>query len=192
MIDVKPLSEKRFNHCLGVAKCCYDLAQRWGGDPTQAYLAGLFHDIAREMPSEQLLSIAREHRCDIDEASRNAPILLHGAVSGIIAKENYNITDPAIIDAMEKHTLGDGSTGLLDRILFLSDAIEPNRRYEGIEDLRNLARENLTMAVLRATEQSLSYLKERSIPPHRRTLAMLQQLKTEIEQPSQIQNIKEI
>lgn len=181
MINVAPLSEKRFNHCLGVAKCCYDLALRWGADPMKAYLAGLFHDIAREMPKDELLRIAREHHCEIDDNALNAPILVHGAVSGIIAKENYHIIDEEILTAMEKHTLGDGSTSLLDRILFLSDAIEPGRNYDGVEKLRRMAQENLTLAVLRATEQSLKYLEAKNLPPHPKTLAMRQQLKKEMQ-----------
>ena len=104
MIDIKPLSPKRFTHCLGVAKCCYDLAMLWGGDPMKAYLAGLFHDIARELPKEQLLSLAREHDYPIDQATLDAPILIHGAVSAIIAKENYHIIDDDILTSMERHT----------------------------------------------------------------------------------------
>lgn len=180
MIDIKPLSPKRFTHCLGVAKCCYDLAMLWGGDPMKAYLAGLFHDIARELPKEQLLSLAREHDYPIDQATLDAPILVHGAVSAIIAKENYHIIDDDILTAMERHTLGHEDAGLLDKILFLADAIEPNRQYEGVEELRELARRNLPLAVLRATEHSLQYLQKRNLSPHSRTLAMQRQLQREL------------
>lgn len=148
----------------------------------KAYLAGLFHDIARELPPNRLLSLVREYGYPIDQATENAPILAHGAVSAIIAKENYHIIDEEILTAMERHTLGHEDAGQLDRILFLADAIEPNRCYEGVETLRNLARKNLTSAVLQATEQSLQYLQERNLAPHPRTLGMQRRLLQEIKE----------
>ena len=38
------LSPKRFAHTLGVARAAVGLAQRYGADPEEAYIAGLFHD----------------------------------------------------------------------------------------------------------------------------------------------------
>ena len=77
MIDIKPLSPKRFTHCLGVAKCCYDLAMLWGRDPMKAYLAGLFHDIARELPKKSSSYHWRgSMTIPIDQATLDAPILI--------------------------------------------------------------------------------------------------------------------
>ncbi|MEG1822781.1 MAG: bis(5'-nucleosyl)-tetraphosphatase (symmetrical) YqeK [Clostridiales bacterium] len=172
MIKIEMLSEKRWNHCRSVASFSYELAKHWGVDPIKAYLAGLFHDIAREMPVEQQLKLAKNHGLSISEAEKKDPILLHGAISAIVAQENYGINDGEILSAMEKHTLGHESMCTLDKIIFLADKIEPLRDYKEAATLRKLAMENLDKALLGAVESSIKYLQNHGLTPHPRTLAM--------------------
>ena len=48
------LSPKRFAHTLGVARAAVGLAQRYGADPEEAYIAGLLHDCAKELPLSEM------------------------------------------------------------------------------------------------------------------------------------------
>ena len=176
MILVKPLSSRRWEHCRSVGAYGYDLAIRWGADPMKAYLAGIFHDIARELPGEQLLALTAEYGGAISEQERRHPILLHGFVSAVIAQENYGIADEEILSAMAKHTLGAVEMSLLDKIIFIADEIEPLRQYDGVEELRRLAFCNLDQALIGGIEQSIQYLRGRGLEPHATTLALRENL----------------
>ena len=51
----KRLSERRFEHSMNVARAAVELAEKYGADPRKAEIAGILHDITKEMPpAEQL------------------------------------------------------------------------------------------------------------------------------------------
>jgi HD superfamily phosphodiesterase len=52
------LSANRYRHSLRVADTALILARRYAEDESWAYLAGILHDYARDLPPEQILSIA--------------------------------------------------------------------------------------------------------------------------------------
>jgi len=47
---------------------------------------------------------------------------------------------------------------LLDQIIFVADAIEPNRSYPGVEALREVAEQDLTNAVIATLSQTIHFL----------------------------------
>jgi HD superfamily phosphohydrolase YqeK len=49
---------ERFAHILRVAALAKEIAEKNGLDGERAYLAGLLHDAARDLPEEELLSLA--------------------------------------------------------------------------------------------------------------------------------------
>lgn len=176
MIELKPLSPKRWAHCRSVAAYSYDLALHWGTDPIKAYLAGSLHDIARELSPENSLALARERGRQLSPQEEDHPILLHGYISALIAEENYAITDKEILHAMEVHTLGCSEMSLLDKIIYLADAIEPLRSFSGVEELRHLAFQDLNQALIQCIEQSMAYLMARGLEPHPITIKMQENL----------------
>ena len=44
------MGDYRFNHSVNVAKEAKKLARRYGGDEEKAEIAGILHDITKEMP----------------------------------------------------------------------------------------------------------------------------------------------
>ena len=54
------LSEIRFAHTIGVAETAKSLARRWGADEHKAYLAGLVHDCAKEIPKDDALRLLKD------------------------------------------------------------------------------------------------------------------------------------
>ena len=56
------------------------------------------------------------------------------------------------------HTTGDRDMTLLDKIIFLADYIEPNRNFDGVEDLREAAYKNLDEAVIMALDETIKYV----------------------------------
>lgn len=180
MITLKPLTPKRWAHCKSVAAYGYDLAQRWGADPVKAYLAGSLHDIARELSSKEMLDLAGERGRQLSPQEEEHPILLHGYISAMAAQENYSVTDKDVLHAMEVHTLGCEEMSLLDKIIYLADAIEPLRSFPGIEELRDMAFKDLNQALLQCIDQSVGYLRDKGLTPHPTTIKMKENLLKEI------------
>ena len=50
---------------------------------------------------------------------------------------------------------------LLEKIIYLADAIEPGRDYPGVNELREIAFKVLNQAILVSLEQSISFVKEK-------------------------------
>ena len=55
------LSEKRYNHSLGCAKCAQKLAKIYHLDEDKAFLAGLIHDCAKNIEAEESLKIIKHY-----------------------------------------------------------------------------------------------------------------------------------
>ncbi len=174
MIPLKPLKEKRMAHCVSVAKLCYDLALAYDVEPMRAYLCGVFHDIAREIPEDEMIPLAKARDIPVGEAERRSPLLLHGALAAAAMAENYGIGDEEMLNAVRRHTVGAPAMTLLDKILFIADKTEPLRVYDGAASLRELAFTDLNRALALAVENEIRYCGEHGYSVHPDTLAMKQ------------------
>lgn len=143
------LSEGRFIHSLGVAECASALAGRFGADAEKAYLAGLLHDCATALTPEEMLALALEAGLrTADEISQDPVADYHAALGAIVARRDYGINDPAILQAIAYHQIGGVPMTTLDVIVSLADAIEPSRRGEQIDAIRQIAERDLLGAYL--------------------------------------------
>lgn len=152
------LSVHRFQHSVGVSLTAEDLARRFGADPVQARLAGLVHDCARNMSNNHLLQSAENFGIVMDTILLRAPALLHAPVGAQLARERYKISDPAVCQAIARHTVGAKDMSVLDMVIYLADCIEPGRDFPGVEELRRLAATDLRAAMLKAYDQSIIYV----------------------------------
>ncbi|MBQ6810243.1 MAG: bis(5'-nucleosyl)-tetraphosphatase (symmetrical) YqeK [Firmicutes bacterium] len=179
MIELKPLKEKRMNHSISVAKLCYDLAIAHGCDPMKAYLCGIFHDIAREIPKEDMVKIALDRCIEVGKEELAEPLLLHGELAAIVMAENYHITDEEMLNAVRCHTVGREQMTVQDKILFLADKTEPLRSYDGVDELREKAFHDLDGALLEAVEGEMEYCKAQGYPVHPKTMLLKKRLEKE-------------
>lgn len=154
------LSERRYVHSAGVAASAYMLAEKYGYDPEKAELAGWLHDCAKEMKLREMQDIIDKQNLQVDEYMRSSRALLHGPAGSIMVKTVYGIEDRDIQDAIFFHTTGHPQMGLLDKIIFLADYIEPGRDFPGINIIRKNAKKDLDVAVLSAYDATIRYLLE--------------------------------
>lgn len=143
----KNLSEKRYQHSLGVAKMAGILAKIYGEDEQIAELTGLAHDMAKELSLEENRKYIEENNIEIDEIEKQNPALLHAKVGADMAKKQYGFTSQ-MQDAIKYHTTANPKMDKLAKIIYVADKIEENRTFEEVESLRNLAMQNLEEAVL--------------------------------------------
>lgn len=157
----KSLDSKRFEHTLGVAYTAAALAMCNDIDTEAAIVAGLLHDCAKCLNNEKKLSMCEKRNLKISETERKNPSLLHAKVGSFIAMEEYHVHDIDIINAIMNHTTGRPDMSLLEKIIFVSDYIEPGRnKASNLEKIRKMAFEDLDKALLQILEDTLVYLKE--------------------------------
>lgn len=154
------LKKKRYAHTLGVRYMAAALAMRHGCSIEKAQLAGLLHDCAKGYSGEELLTLASQYKLEISIAEMKAPHLLHAKVGAYLAEHEYGVREEEILNAIRFHTTGKPNMTMLEKIIFIADYIEPNRRMlEGLPQCRTLAFENLDMAMYQILENTLAYLR---------------------------------
>lgn len=163
------MSEKRFQHVLGVEKAAITLAEIYQGDVTKASLAGLLHDYAKERSDQDFIEKIKAENLDPDLLKWGNNIW-HGIVGAYFVAEELGIRDAEIFSAIQKHTTGAANMSLLDKILYVADYIEENRNFPGVLEARKVAFENLDAAVSFETQHTLSYLVEKAAPIYPKSL----------------------
>lgn len=163
------LSEKRYIHSIGVMEMCETLAKLYNADVEQAMLAGILHDIAKEMTPEEKLKYVKENNIEIDEIERiNTPIL-HGKIGADIAKKKYGVSEQ-IKKAIEYHTTTNPDMDLIAKIVYVSDKIELNRKSEDydIEYERDLATKDLDATIIYIINSNIkSLIKKEKLIHHK-------------------------
>lgn len=155
----KSLDDKRFEHTLGVEYTAAALAMRYGESIENAQIAGLLHDCAKCMSDEKRLSFCEKHNISVHEIERKNPSLLHAKVGSFLAMEEFQISNPDIINAILNHTTGRPGMSLLEKIIFVADYIEPGRKQlPGLNEIRRLAFIDLDQAFLQILKDTLAYL----------------------------------
>lgn len=150
---------KRFEHTLGVEFTSAALAMRYGASVKSAETVGLLHDCAKCFSGEELLSICRKNRLPFSKTEESNPLLLHAKVGAYLAREQYGVEDPDILQAIHNHTTGRPGMSLLEKIVFIADYIEPGRNHApNLEEIRRLAFTDLDKALLKILEDTLEYL----------------------------------
>ena len=141
------LSEKRYNHSLATMKVAENLAKQYRIDAEEAGLAGLVHDMAKELTEEQSFQYMKENNLKIDEIEQRNTKLLHAKIGADMAKKRYGFPEN-MQKAILYHTTAYPEMDMLSKIIFIADKIEENRKYEQVEIVRDLAKKDLDECML--------------------------------------------
>jgi len=151
------LSPKRYAHCRSTGETAAMLSVRFGVDRRAGYLAGLSHDMCRELPFEaQERLVDRYGACiaflrgrssltalfaDIDYKRK----MLHGPAAACMLWHEFGVEEPDILEAVALHSVADEMMSDMAKIVYISDKLEPlrNRPKEAEEKLHALDLESL-------------------------------------------------
>lgn len=156
-IAVSLLKPKRVNHVLGCAETAVKLARRWGADERAALRAGLLHDVTKAIDGEDQLLLVDKYAILISDFERNYPKVLHAKTGAAVAEHVFGERGD-VVSAIYWHTTGKADMSLLEKIVYLADYIEPNRGFDGVEGLRELAFQDLDLTLLRSFEMVIDEL----------------------------------
>lgn len=141
--------EYRFNHSIGTMNMARKLAKMYRVDVEKAAKCGLMHDMAKDIPNDEKVKYATKNQIPVEREEYYRPTLLHGKVGADICKKQYGFSQE-MCDSIWYHTTGRENMTLLDKIVFVSDKIEENtRKYEGVEEFRNLAYKDLNQTIVK-------------------------------------------
>ena len=152
------LSPHRLEHSLNVEETAKRLAIIHGADVDVCSVAGLLHDCARDLTFRELIERANQNPEEVPNDCKDIPILLHSYIGAIVAREEFEVTDERILNAIRFHTLGDTNMSLEDKITCLADYIEPKRTFQGVDVVRDMAKKDVDTALLAAFDFTIKHL----------------------------------
>lgn len=157
------LVENRYNHTVGVVNTAIELAEIHGVDKFKAEVAALSHDIAKNMKVTDLKKLIDDEGIELTIDEEKNVQIWHAIVGPILARNVFKIEDDEILSAMRWHTTGKENMSRLDKIIYLADLIEPSRKFNGVDELRKIAREDLDLAMIKSLTHTIKYLLDRDL-----------------------------
>ncbi len=164
----KLLRPARYDHTRGVVSTAEDLAGAHGLDLEQVRRAAWLHDAAKGLSPSRQKSLAEKAGADPHELS--APSLWHAPASSRLAQDQFDIDDPAVLQAIRFHTTGAPGLGPVAKVVYVADFCEPGRRHKGAKKLRKLAASDLQAAYLQVLREKLAWVVNRRLALHPRTV----------------------
>jgi nicotinate-nucleotide adenylyltransferase len=149
--------EARFQHVYSTACLAYQIAQANHLSATDAFLAAILHDIAKDMDEEEARDLLNEYD------TVNQPVeayALHQFVGAIIARQEFNIKQDGILEAIRYHTTGKAQMGPLAQIVYAADKIEPTRGYDS-KALIDACMKDYHQGFLTVLKENLLHLKKK-------------------------------
>lgn len=172
------LDPKRIPHVKGCEEEAEKLANRWGANVEKAKEAAILHDCTKKLDLEQQLELCAEYSIETDELERVSAKLLHAKTGAAIARDVFGMDDD-VYNAILWHTTGRENMTLLEKVIYMADYIEQTRHFEGVDELRKLAYEDLDEAMIMGLRMSLDDMKASGITPHGRSVDALRCLEGE-------------
>lgn len=151
------LSEHRFQHVLRVEQAALKLAKLNDVSLEKASIAALTHDYSKERSDREFKETIKKYSMDPDLLNWGN-FIWHGVVGAQIVSHELKITDPEILNAISRHTVGAPKMTKLDRIIYVADFVEDGREFPDAKLARSLAYADLQAAVIFETKHTLQYL----------------------------------
>ena len=91
-------------------------------------------------------------------------------------KNNLDVDDEDILNAVRYHTTGRANMSLLEKIIFVADFTSEERTYNGVATMRKKSKENLEEAMLYGFKFTFKDLSKRELAIHPDELACYNEL----------------
>ena len=135
--------EKLGDYRLFHSRCVADAAQflakyHFDGvvDPKKALLAGLLHDICKDMSKEEQRGWMEKFEPIHDPLILQSPSLWHGFAGASYLKAAYGIDDEDFLNSIRYHTTARKAMSPLEQVVYLADYISLDRDYPDVAVMR--------------------------------------------------------
>lgn len=166
----KEITETRFQHTLRVANFAFLLAESHRyHEPKKAYLAGILHDITKQKKDEFHIQLFERSKIEYKNLPHEA---FHAFSAPLYLEKILGWKEEEVFLAIQSHTLGSKSMGLLEQILYAADFLGSEYAEKKpelplwIEETKN----NLQYGVTLKATKTISFLVEHKKPIHQNTI----------------------
>jgi len=187
----KELPESRFTHVLGVVEEAHRLAKSVGCTSFDTLLrAAALHDCTKPFTYEEHLRYFEKYSYPLSEDDLRSPEVLHALTGALRALYEFGEAEETA-DLIRCHTTGKACMSTFEKILFISDYTEKNRRHETCRNERATLHTSLEKAetneerlklldasALRILENTVFYLNEKKVFIHPNTISAIDFLKS--------------
>lgn len=157
------LPEKRFTHVLGVVETAIELAKEFNVSESKAEIAAILHDVAKFSDRDWMKSVIVSEKMDPLLLDYHAE-LWHAPVGAYLAKTEFGVEDEDVLNAIRYHTTGRADMSDLEKVVYIADLIEPNRKFSGVEQLRQLKEQGLDVMMEASVKHSIEFLVSKNQP----------------------------
>lgn len=154
----RKLEKKRYDHTLGVMYTSAALCMQHGLDINKGLYAGLLHDCAKAYKSNKQFDLCKTYKIKLNHTEKLNHALIHAKLGSYLAEHEYKINDNEILSAILCHTTGKPNMSTLEKILYISDYIEPHRRLPRVEEMRVMAFQDLDLTMYHLLDMSIEFL----------------------------------
>lgn len=168
----KRLNDKRLEHSKRVAKLAVFLAEKHRVSKTKAYIAGLFHDLAKNLEKERVFKIL-DKIGNQEKILRENYKLAHGEIAAYLLKTDFKLYDEDVLNAIRYHTYGRKNMCKLEKIIYIADATEPLHDYKNIDRIRKLSITDLDRAVYEYAVINTSSLLKKAVLIHTNAIDLI-------------------
>jgi predicted HD superfamily hydrolase involved in NAD metabolism len=149
-----------FRHSINTLKSSIEIAEacRQKVDVYRLSAASLVHDYGKVFTTSELKKIACEDKLSISRFELGMKPILHSLVGDHLVSRDLGINDKKILRAVKIHTFGAVDMSLEEKILFIADKVEKERRYSGVDALRELALEDINLCLIEVYKNIIIYV----------------------------------
>lgn len=149
------VKESRKQHSLRTADMAVRLCERFGEDQKSGYIAGIAHDMMKDMPldlqwqyAQRFSLIPHSDGFRFPVPARSASMnfydkIIHAPAASVYIFETYGVNSPRILEAIACHASAAETMSRLAKIIYIADKLEPGRAHVS-EELRSKM-DSLTM-----------------------------------------------
>ena len=175
------LSLERFLHSRNTALFSWDMCRRlqnYGLAPQLGYLAGIAHDLGKQLNDREQIRLAKKDGGSITRLHKSKPSLLHGRAAAVLLRERFDIQNSDVLDAVAMHTQAGHDMCPLAKVVYIADKLEYSRDRAD-PALRKLAvtSGDLDEVFLAVLDQTISSLRSRKLKMSRETLNLLEEMR---------------
>jgi nicotinate-nucleotide adenylyltransferase len=158
------LSSERFRHSINVSVEARRLAKKYGADPKKAEIAGILHDVCKEITRDEHLKIFGRFGVILTDIEQKTFKLWHSISGSLYIKHMLNVTDPDIYNAVRYHTSGRAGMSILEKVVFIADFISKDRTYAEAAKIREAATISLERAMKAGLRYTIRELLSKNLP----------------------------
>ncbi|HHT55259.1 MAG TPA: HD domain-containing protein [Acholeplasma sp.] len=167
----------RYNHIIRVYEMAVKLAEHYNADVYKVSLAAIFHDYSKyDTILEQTKYLSKDEVLLYEDTK----VMYHSLSAAYVLKNEFNINDCEILNAIKYHVWGHPKMTLIDKIVLISDKIELGRNYPLVEELRKLAFKDINLAIYKFLEDNITYNLNKGFKIHKSQYETIESLKEEM------------